>query len=631
MAKDEQKLPFHYQDKQIMENLLKDVSLAIKDSDAVEEKEIVNNFLRKVSEAFLFVTVGSSGVGKSTFLNKLFQSVLFEGEKLESTKNIQEYRYGVSETSVCVNEYVTRIFLTKEELDGLQVVDMQGMDQIAQGDLLECVKEYLYKSSVVFAIFDARSVQDYAVWDLLEGVEVRKVVFVLTKCDLAEERMIEENEKKLRQYMKEAGVQAPVFRISSQWEDSLSPVCEYVSKQIIGSSPVLTRQQENLSELKKMLEQLSDSFRCRRQQYESDAAILEKINTSLDTFILNNRTKIDDLKTALGREIESEIQAYENEVITKLDPHKIKERFPNGSADFVDYLNLINEGYRKRMTENVNRKTQETVQAYLSELELVFEEATGYLNKRENILALKDRFYGSMAESKKSMVYKAANHLEVTKEYYHTLTEASTELFMKLWKARNNRDRVITNAKIAGEIAGAAAGAGVGLAIANVLGAAVTAIGAAAGTAAAGTAAASGTAAAAAAGTAATASTIVAMGTVLWPVVGVVIGAIVISRIAKKLASANTLLELEKKTAEAIAEFKEEVAKSKEQMTAEILKTIEAMFRMEIENTDKSFSEFRMSVNIEGKNVLKLEEKFDTIQGYLQQIKELERRRELAL
>lgn len=601
MTQDERSLPFYYRDKQLMENLLKDVRLAIKDSDALEEKRIVGDFLQRVSEAFLFVTVGSSGVGKSTFLNKLFQSTLFDEESPGSTTNIKEYRYGVSEAVVCANENVTRIFKNKEELDGLQIVDTQGTDKMEQGGLLECVKEFLYKSSVAFAVFDARSVKDYAVWDLLEGVEARKVVFILTKCDLEKPGVIEEHENKLRQYMKEAGLQAPIFQVSSKWEDSFQPLREYVSREVIGSNPTLTKQQESLTELKKMLGKLSESFELRKQQYESDAAILNNINVSLDTFIMNNRTKIDDLKTALSREIESEINAYQNEVINKLDPHKIKERFPNGSTDFVDYLNLINEGYRKRMTDNVNRKTRETVQVYLSGLEGVFEQAVGYLNKRENILVLKDKFYGSMVESKKSMVYRAATQMEATRDYYHTLSGASTELFMKLWEARGQRERVLLNSKIAGGALGTAAGAGAGVAVANVLGAAATAV--------------------------ELPALLVAAGSVLWPAVGAIVGAAVIYSIAKKIASANTLSQLEKKTAEAIAEFKEEVAKTKIEMTAQILETVESMFRMEIENVDKSFSDFRMSVNIEGKNVYMLEDKMSTIHSYLQQIKELERTR----
>ena len=137
MAQDKSPLPFRYKDKPLMEHLLKDVRLAISDSDALEEKEIVNRFLHRVSEAVLFVTIGGSGVGKSTFLNQIFASALSEHEVPESTKSIREFRYGVSEASVRVNEHVTRIFKSREELEGLQIIDMQGIEQAERDGALE--------------------------------------------------------------------------------------------------------------------------------------------------------------------------------------------------------------------------------------------------------------------------------------------------------------------------------------------------------------------------------------------------------------------------------------------------------------------------------------------------------------
>lgn len=593
----DRQLPFYYKDKQVMEELLKNVSSMIKDSDASEEKEVVRSFLQKVSEAITFVAIGNSNVGKSSFLNRLFQFALYERGNEKSTQNIIEYRYGASETSLQVDEFTTRIFKVQKELDGLQIVDMQGADQMGQAALLESVKKYICKSSVLFAVFDAQSVNDYEVWELLEGVEARKVVFVMTKCDLAALDIIEENESRLRQYMKEAGLEAPVFRVSSvneteqsYYKNGYEELRQYVSEQIIGFNPVLTKQQENLYELRNMLGRLSESFELRRQQYESDALILKNINSAIDAFIRDNRVHIDNLKEVLRREIESEIDAYQDEIIAKLDPHKIKERFPNGSADFVDYLNLINEGYRKRMTDNVNRKTQESVQSYLNGAEQVFEKAAGYFQKRKILISLEDKFYGSMVESKKSMVTKVANDMEVTKDYYHSLSNASTELFMKLWKARGDRDRIIGNVDTAGKVTGAAAGIGAGVAVAHVIGAA-------------------------------------AVGTVLWPVVGAIIGAVLISKIAREIASANTLPDLEKKVAGAIAEFKEEVAKTKIEMTQQVLDTVERMFQIEAENVDKSFSEFRMSVNIDSKNIPLLEDKLKIINSYMDQIKEMEERR----
>lgn len=489
---------------------------------------------------------------------------------------------------------MTRIFRQNECLEGLQIVDMQGIDRAGDTALAECIRVYLAKSSVLFAVFDAQNVRDHAVWELLETVEAKKVVFVLTKCDLARSDVIEQSEARIQRYMQDAGIRSPIFRIyaaqeedDSMGEDGLDPIRQYITDEVVGVNSTLTKQRENLTELEEMLNELSVSFEHRKQQYQSDMCILNNINTSLDAFVLNSRTQIDALKEDLRREIECAIEAYQNEIVSKLEPSKIKERFPNGSTDFTDYLNLMNEGYRKRMTDNVNRRTQESVQGYLSDLETVFEQAVGYFDKRDEILALEDKFYGSMVVSKKSMVTKVSNEVEVTKDYYHNLSGASADLFMELWKARGRYERIVTNANAAGAATGVAAGTAVGFLITGALG--LSSAG-------------------------------------LWPVVGMFIGAVLIADMAKKIASANSLPELEKRVAEAVTEFRAEVARTKVEMTAQILDTVEEMFRLELEGVDRAFVDFRRSVNIDSKNIPVLEEKLDTIHGYMQQIKELEGR-----
>ena len=647
---DSRQLPFHYEDRQVVEELLKNVNQVIKDSDALEEKESIRVFLQQVSEAMSFVVIGSSQVGKSSLLNALFQFALFDQENLEDTEGFCEYRGGAEKTVVQPDEYTRRVFIPGETLNGLQAVDIPGIDQISRKDYLERIKEYIQRSSVLLAVYDARKVTDYKVWDFLEGVTARKVVFVLTKCDLAEPEVVEQNKERLKQYMSEAGLLAPVFKVSARWDEAgladksgMGELRQYISAHVIGENPVLRNQQENLTKLKTMLGELSVSFEKRVQQYDQDAAILRNISACLDSFVSKNQEHVDTLKESLRREIENHIHSYQTEIIAKLDPHKIKERFPNGSADFVDYLNLMNEGYRKRMTDSVNRMTQESVQAYLAKLEKVFDEATGYLRTRKSLIALEDKFYGSMIESKKGMVQRTTHSAEAAKDYYHTLADASTELFTKLWKARGDRDRVVTNVGTAGGLTGAAAGVGAGILIAKTLagaaGAATTAavetataagVGAAGATAGAAGAAAATSAGATAAGAAAAGAVTAgatSIAAVLWPVVVGLIGAVLIAAIAKKIAEANTLPELEKRVAEAIEEFKEEVARTKVEMTDRILDTVERMFLRELDIVDKSFSEFRMSVNIDSRNIPLLEEKMRLIHNYMDQLEIMRQRR----
>lgn len=264
---DSKQLPFHYEDRQVVEELLVNVGQMIKDSDAVAEKEAIRVFLQQVSEAISFVAIGSSQVGKSSLLNALFQFALFDQEALEDTKGFCEYQGGAGKIVTQPDESTTRIFVPDDSLSGLQAVDMPGIDQINRKCLVERVKEYIQRSSVLLAIYDARKVTDYIVWDFLEGVTARKVVFVLTKCDLAEPETIEQNEMRLRQYMAEARLEAPIFKVSVRTElmglpekSGMEELRSYISGHVIGKNPVLRNQQENLTKLKTMLNELSVSF-----------------------------------------------------------------------------------------------------------------------------------------------------------------------------------------------------------------------------------------------------------------------------------------------------------------------------------------------------------------------------------
>ena len=110
-----------------------------------------------------------------------------------------------------------------------------------------------------------------------------------------------------------------------------------------------------------------------------------------------------------------------------------------------------------------------------------------------------------------------------------------------------------------------------------------------------------------------------------WPVVGALVGGLLIAKIAKNIASAKSMPELEKSVQKSIEEFKTEVSKNRTAMTEEILSTIEAIFKRELDTADKTFLDFRMSVNIDSQKIPLLEERMEKIDGYLLQIEEMER------
>lgn len=604
-------LPFQLEDKKVMTELLENLNMILKESDAIEEKAIIKKFLQNISSITMLTVLGNAGVGKTSLLNVIFGGVLGE---VSPTKEIRDFRHGAEETAFKINSNVTRYFKTNEILKGIAVVDTQGCNQWNTKEMEAAAKEYIQKSDVILAVFAADSVKDYAVWDVLEEVDHKKIVFVLNKTDLVSREQLEEAEIKVRQYMQDAGIDAPVFKVSALQQETgqntLTELCTYVEQNIIGVNNVLAKEQENISKLKTMLMELDSSFMLRKKQYEADIVVLNNINSAMDTFCEKSREKIDRLKYDLKKEISREIDNYQHEIIQRPNPTQIKERFKNGNQDFMEYLEFVNEGYRKRMTDEVNKKTQGAVRVYLTELQDVFEEATGYFKNRESLLTLEDKFYGTLAETKTGMVSEASHQLEESQKYYHSLTNASEELFMKIWQERENYDRKVKIGEAVGSAAGGALGAtAAGLVVTK--GAAATVL--------------------TSKGVAAAVATVLGANAGLLVVVaGVMIGGAVLSEMTKKLAAAKSAEDMEEIVNHYIQEFKLEVEKTKEDMTEQILDAVEQIFTKELESADKTFTNFRIAVNIDSKNIPLLEERMDKVQGLMTQINQMEKEYKLT-
>ncbi|MED9905411.1 MAG: GTPase domain-containing protein [Lachnospiraceae bacterium] len=608
---DTTKVSFLNDDKKLMQQLLGTVGELIKDSDAAEEKELVRQFLQKVSDAMTFVAIGDTGVGKSTFLSEVFGRYLYAGETPQSTEGIREIRGGVQEAEFDVNEFYVRQFRAVPALEGICIVDTQGIDTLQEGPCREQIKGMVQKSDVLFAIFDARQIKSFDVWDFLEETSSKKAVFVMTKCDLADEETLTFNRVKLQSYMQDADIEAPIFMTAFgdtaqiKPEENIDALKRYVRKEILGETPTLTKQQQNMEYLTGMLASFKHSYEMRRRQFEADKAILADINRAMDTFVMRNESVVNRLKADLQEIIDREIENYQNTMIDKMDPLKIKEFCPGGPADVEGYLAAVNDNYREIMNRQISGRTQETVRQYLSDLQNVFEEATGFFRKRQSLIALEDEFYGSLAVTKKDITYQVEDTVVNLGRFYQELAQASDELFMKAWQAREVYDKTVRQSEKRGMALGGLGGAGAGSAAVGI-GALLVKAG-----------------------------TIgqLAAGAALWPVVGLLVGAVLISKLAKRMAKASAQANMYAEYQACVAEFKEEVAKIKAEMSAEIMDTITAIFDRELKNADGSFTDFRMTVNIDSRNIPVLECRMQTVDELMEQITQMkaERQKEVVL
>lgn len=579
-----------------LSNLFEGLSTLLQDSDDTAEKERIKRALQGMTDTTTYMVLGETGTGKSSLLGALFQGVFEAAEDMAG--DVCEYRWGEQEFITPLSNGFQKKFLTSENMKGLSVIDTKGLNCFDEKALIR-VKELAKRSDALFVVLEANHITGSRLWDIIESFPSKRMLFFLTKCDLLLSKELETNIEKVKCYMKESNISAPVFPISItkgkliNGTVSLEEVRFYIRNQLIGPNPMLSKQRENVEEARQLLVQLQESFSLRKKQYASDAEILQKINRSMDDYVASYKKVIADLIGKLAIEVNKDIDNYEKEIISKLDPYKIKERFKK-KEDFEYYLNMVNDNYKNLMSDSVNRKTIEAIKGCLHDLEIVFQEAVGYFNTRENIMELNDRFYGSLSKSRQSMVAETKETIVVTGELYRTLSDASETLFMQIWKEREKYDAKIRNRKVLSTIGGGgtlgAAGVAGAVAIGEVAKGAVIGL--------------LGEAAASAVG-----GIVGCLAGVGLVGIGVIVGAVVINSIVKTFWDPKAAEKMEEATQKCIERFKAEVDNTRVKMIEQISAQITEIFEKELASVDGCFTDFRISINIDEKKIPALEQR----------------------
>lgn len=577
----------------------------IQDTDDIQAKEQVKELRRDLSDVVRILVIGSEHSGRTTFWKRLL--LREDSERTLPTSGIEEIRCGDQEAFFTVEPGYTRRFLHNPDLEGIAVFDT-GEKEVLKG---RKIRELAAACDVAFVLFSAENIQAPAVWDFLEsGLDWKKTVFILTMADRYSQVEIRNKLDKIKLFMSEAGISAPVFPVSAgEHANYMEQVRAFTDDTILSSNPKLKKYQENICVVRNFINELGASFNRRYEQFESDYRIMERLDHQFNTFRENHLEHTKRLEDELRLEIHERITEYEKEIIARLDPKTIKERFKK-RKDFSDYLELVTLNYQTLLNRSVEHKVQATIKNYLHELELVYDEAAGLLANRPQMLELEDRFYGSLAQSKKEITIHTNDMVTHTSKYYNTLYNASEELFLKIWQERDKYDRKVNTASklgfsigIAGGLEGAAAlstalGSGLATTISSVFG--------------------SGTAAAAV--NAGLSAVGVALGTgILVPAVTLASG-VAIGILSKHLAAALLSPHMEKEVDRCIQEFRQDVAAIREQLTGQVLSEVKKLFDRELDRADKSFLEFRTCTNIDSRRLPDMKQELQQISGMLEMI-----------
>jgi GTPase SAR1 family protein len=186
-----------------------------------EASQILRTRLTNLQAAALLVIVGEVKVGKSSFINALVREEVCAVAPGPCTLGIQELVYGVERTAETLGHSWQRVYLPKEVLREITIVDTPGTNSIVQNHQT-ITENYIPQSDLVVFVFSAPNPHTKSAWELLTLIRKewhRKMVFVLQQSDRASHHELTTNLAHVKRYARERQVENPtVFTLSAKRE-----------------------------------------------------------------------------------------------------------------------------------------------------------------------------------------------------------------------------------------------------------------------------------------------------------------------------------------------------------------------------------------------------------------------------
>ena len=186
-----------------------------------EATTILRARLVNLQTAAMLVIVGEVKAGKSSFINALVQEEVCGVAPGPCTTRIQELVYGTERSVASLGQAWDRVYLPKEVLREITVVDTPGTNSMIR-DHQTITENYIPQSDMVVFVFSAVNPHTKTAWEFLNAVRKewhRKMVFVLQQADRASAEELSTNRAHVQQYARDRQVESPtIFTLSAKLE-----------------------------------------------------------------------------------------------------------------------------------------------------------------------------------------------------------------------------------------------------------------------------------------------------------------------------------------------------------------------------------------------------------------------------
>ncbi len=281
-----------YQYKFRLDELLKALEQFTFDIENKEFQEIISSLRTNINEPFLFVVVGEVKSGKSSFINALLGEAICKVDAAPITDTVQQIVYGEKHSETILTKYLKRITLPVDILKTIAIVDTPGTNTLIKRHE-QITQQFIPNGDLILFVVPAKNPHTQSSWDLLNYINVewrKKVIFILQQADLATPAELKTNIEKVKEYAITRNISAPqIFATSAQHEldgradSGFEEVREFIRQTITGGAHYRLKLQSIIDSMEQIMSKVEVSLGQRKNQFDSDKIIVEKVKSRLMT------------------------------------------------------------------------------------------------------------------------------------------------------------------------------------------------------------------------------------------------------------------------------------------------------------------------------------------------------------
>ncbi len=388
-----------------------------------ESRSDLKKLISSLDKPSMFVVIGEVKAGKSSFINALLDTPnLCKVDVDICTDKVSQLVYSANEYEELVGESLIEKGVDKEILKEISIVDTPGTDSIVEEHEV-ITKSFAPESDLIIFVFPVFNPHHRSAWQMLDYMNndwKKNIVFVCQQADRMNEKEIEINVGRIRQYAIERGISEPNIFITSAKnalegkDDGIDSLKEFISSHVTDGEHMKHKLRDKIKSCEIVRDRLDKELDKRRGILQKDLDLRQNITSRFKSGEKRSLVEMENIISRLLRIYHYKVKVYTDQLEELLStPNLFKQIIPGIQKEKLNKNSL--EEFSKKMKNDIEKELEveahKNANHFIEGVKEIFNNIIQDISKEVENLN-KDKVYDNFYRKREELFKNAKERLE---------------------------------------------------------------------------------------------------------------------------------------------------------------------------------------------------------------------------